>query len=133
MTRPRKIDPAEAALISQHIRETLGFLEEIIDDPTRIDHLPTGSTLDFRVIWVRDERIRLTAYRPSGSDEPWSARVTFHEPLSERLAVTSPGRAPAMWDAVTTGETADEAFDALEAALRAEAADHLPLPARQRR
>ncbi len=133
MTIRHELDPDEVALITRNLRDTLDFVAEVIDDPTRMDHLPTGSTLDFRVIWVRDERIRLTAYRPSGSDEPWSARVTFHEPLSERLAVTSPGRAPAMWDAVTTGETADEAFDALEAALRAEAADHLPLPARQRR
>ncbi len=133
MTTRHKLNPDEAARITRDLRDTLDFVAEVIDDPTRMDHLPTGSTLDFRVIWVRDERIRLTAYRPSGSDEPWSARVTFHEPVSERLGSTSPDLTPAMWDTVTTGETADEAFDALEAALRAPAADHRPLPAPQRR
>lgn len=117
MTISNRIDRIEAELISQNIQDTLGFLEEIIDDPTRADLIPTGSTLDFRIIQVRDERLRLTAFRPSGSDAPWSARVTFHEPLLRDAATPSPTPAPAIWEAVTTGETAAEAFDALEAAL----------------
>jgi hypothetical protein len=133
MTIRHKLDPAEAARISRDLQDTLDFFAEVIDDPRLADHIPSGSMLDFRVIRMRDERVRLTAFRPSRSAAPWSARVTSRKPLSEDPAVTPPTRAPEVWNLVTTGATAHEAFDALEAALRTHAADHHPLPARQRR
>lgn len=133
MTIRNKLDPTEAARISRDLQDTLDFFAEVIDDPTLADHIPSGSMLDFRVIRVRDERVRLTAFRPSRSAAPWSARVTSPKPLSEDLADTPSTRAPEVWDVFTTGVTADEAFDALEAALRTPAADHHPLPAHQRR
>lgn len=141
MTNRIQVEPVEAARITQDIQDTLGFLEDLIDDPAHVVEIPSGSTLAFRDVRVQDERFRLTAFRPSGSNEAWSSRVTSHVRLGgEPTAGTStrPGFSPppdmSVWGIVMSGNTADAALDALTKVLarRDFLVDH-PLQGRHQR
>lgn len=127
MTKQHIIDAAEAALISRNIRDTGVFLEELLADPSSVEQIPSGSTPVFRVIQVLDERFRLTAYRPSRSDDEWPSRVTSRTSLAGG-ANGAPRQEPEVANVVGHGKTADDALDALEAAVR----DRIPSAAPKR-
>lgn len=120
MTNQNNIDAAEAARISRDIQDTGGFLEDLIDDPASVQQIPSGSTLVFRTIRVLDEHVRLTAFRPSGSGAEWSSRVTSRTALGDGANGGHPRlplQDPVLDEVAAHGKTANDALDALEAAL----------------
>jgi hypothetical protein len=150
MTNRNHVEPAEAVRITQDIQDTLGFLEDLIEDPAHVAEIPSGSTLAFREVRVQDERFRLTAFRPSGSNEAWTSRVTSHARLGGESTARTPVSPPyetrsarpgfsppkdmSVWGIVMSGNTADAALDALTKALarRALLVNH-PLQRRHQR
>lgn len=117
MTKQHRIDPVEVARISRDIQDTLGFIEDVIDDPSSVHQVPSGSTLVFRTIQVLDDSFRLIAFRPSGSDDEWLSRVTSR--ISPGYGANGvPHQESGVSDVVMRGRTANDALDALEAALQ---------------
>lgn len=135
----REIEPSEADKITQDIRETLGFLHDVIDHPVLLRRIPTGSVLEFRTIQIGPHRFRLTAYRPSGSDGEWSCRVTKHARATNERAQERPRQSvrrrresrlqrsalraqrlsrPLGGDIIAKATTLDAAFNGLEQVLR---------------
>lgn len=122
-------DAARAARIDDQFDEIYRFLRDLIDDPTPLRLIPDGSELLHRTIQWNDQRVQLTAHRLSGSDEPWTARVTswnstgglgldsmsLQEGQSDVVPAPTASAHPEEQDfVVQTAETADAALDALE-------------------
>ncbi|MDQ3695071.1 MAG: hypothetical protein M3464_15795 [Chloroflexota bacterium] len=79
MSNYEEVDDERAARIDQGFDDMHRFLRNLLDDPTPLQLIPDGSTLQFRTVRVDDDEMQLTAHRLPDSSGPWTARVTSCE------------------------------------------------------
>ena len=118
MKNSNTFSDAEANQIEQRIGQSFAFMRDVLDDPTLLDEIPSGSTLAFRDIVLLHDYVRLTAFRPATSTAQWKILLPTPQ-FAARLEGV-----PRSWDALphqlrkSTWNSADEALDAFEAELR---------------
>lgn len=120
------IDPKRAALITKRMAQAFAFARDVVDTPSILDEIPTGSTLRFRDVDMYGERAHLTAYPSSERPDWWTARVTGPAQLATESRQWEPPSKPRgmnrAWSSpppfVARGPTAEDALDSLESKLR---------------
>lgn len=116
--------PTFDARIGQH----LAFLGEVLDNPSLVKIIPSGSLLRHREVGLDHDRVsvRLTAYK-SPADDTWSATIAgfggttaraMRTADHDRRSVTHVLRLTHQHLFVSNRETAKAALDVLEADLR---------------
>jgi hypothetical protein len=119
------IDDEQAKVIDRRLRQGFAFLRDVLDNPSIVDEIPSGSTLAYRDVAIDQGEIRLTAFRTQGSSH-WRVRVTG---FSGEQGIT-PGTF--LWTVQplflsATWDSAEAAFDAFEATLQRVAQAHYTL------
>jgi hypothetical protein len=107
------IDEAEAAIITQRIGQTFGFVRDVLDNPALLEIIPDKSRLVFRDIIVKEIGLRLTAFPSPAHPGMWEARITGPPELAKRAQASAAPQTPPPG----IGESAERALDALEDAL----------------
>lgn len=120
------IDPTDLA-----IDQAFAFMKAVLDNPAILDVLPDDATLSFRAVDIAGHAFQLTAALARGG-ECWVARPTTYAVAADAPVLDRPdvgdgatGRIGAGIAAEfrAEGNSAPAALDALEAILRAAAAD----------
>jgi hypothetical protein len=71
MKNSNTFSDAEVTQIDQRIGQSFAFMRDVLDDPSLLDEIPSGSTLAFRDIVLLRDYVRLTVFRPATSTADW--------------------------------------------------------------
>jgi hypothetical protein len=124
-----EIDDEQAKVIDRNLALGSAFLLDVLHRPEIVGEIPSGSTLAYRAVALPllEMSVRLTAFRPRRSRR-WGVRVTGMGEPGEFVSDRQTARwfysiAPLVERA--TWASADEAFVAVERALRNASEAHL--------
>jgi hypothetical protein len=118
MKNSNTFSDAEVTQIDQRIGQSFAFMRDVLDDPSLLDEIPSGSTLAFRDIVLLRDYVRLTVFRPATSTAKWKILMPTPQIAARFVGVSR------AWDALprqlrkSTWNSADDALDAFESELR---------------